>query len=210
MTKQKKHHARHKGGIMGRSDIPFAQRMRMQQGHNIVVNRGQAAKVVLYAVSMALHELEGVGYTRLVRYSFHYKELEDEFYEDQEVGMAHAARRMKDMGMPISGEFYQAPDRGLSRREREVDNHVMQACQVALIISAIAMNDVFGLGYERQTRIRERVGQLIARYQDEGIGFLLEGMAAMGFKIVDGVAMLYLDEDGNAYKPKKGELVDGN
>ena len=43
MAKQKKHHARHKGGIMGRSDIPFAQRMRMQQGHNIVVNRGQAA-----------------------------------------------------------------------------------------------------------------------------------------------------------------------
>ena len=32
----------------------------------------------------------------------------------------------------------------------------------------------------------------------------------MGFKIVDGVAMLYLDEDGNAYKPKKGELMDGN
>lgn len=26
--------------IMGRSDIPFAQRLKIQQGHDIVVNRG--------------------------------------------------------------------------------------------------------------------------------------------------------------------------
>ena len=186
--------------IMGRSDIPYAQRLKMQQGHNIVANRGYAAKIILYCVSVALHEVEGIGY----------KELEDEFYEDQEVGMAHATRRMQELGMSISGEFYQAPERGLSRREQEVDNHVMQACQVALIVSAIAMNDVFGFGQERQTRIRERVGELTARYQEEGAGFLLDAMAKIGFPIVDGVAMLYLDEDGNAYKPKKGELVNDN
>ena len=190
--------------IMGRSDIPFAQRLKMQQGHDIVVNRGYAAKIALYCVSVALHELEGIGYNRLARFSFRYKELEDEFYEDQEVGMAHAAQRMAQMGMSISGEFFTAPENGQTKRQYEVDTHVMQACQVALIVSAIAMNDEFGFGQERQARIRKRVEELTARYQREGAGFLLDAMAKIGFPIVDGVAMLCLDESGNAVRPKEG------
>ena len=78
MAQKKKH--RHRS-IMGRSDIPYAQRLKMQQQSNIAACRGHSARVALYINSVALHQVEGIGYQRLVRYSFHYKELEDEFYE---------------------------------------------------------------------------------------------------------------------------------
>lgn len=193
--------------IMGRSDIPYAQRLRMQQQNDIAVCRGHSARVTLYIVSVALYQVEGIGYQRLARYSFHYKELEDEFYEDPDVGMAHATRRMKELGMPISGDFFGAPDKGQSRRQLEIDTHAVQTTQVSMILSAIAMNDVFGFGQERQIRIRERIAELTARYRDEGIGFILEEMEKIGFKIVDGVAKLYLDDDGKAVTVKKAEAM---
>lgn len=191
--------------IMSRSDIPFAKRLQMQQRHDIVANRGYAAKISLYCTSVALHEIEGVGYKRLIRFSFRYRELEDEFYEDPEVGMAHAKQRMAQLGMPISGEFFTMPDEGQTRRQYEVDTHALQACQVSQIVAAIAMNDEFGYGLERQTRIRNRTAELAARYREEGSGFLLEAMAKIGFVIKDGIAMMYMDEDGVAVRPTKKE-----
>ena len=188
--------------IMGRSDIPFAQRLKMQQKHDIVVNREYAAKIMLYCISVALHECEGIGYKRLIRFSFRYKELEDEFYQDPEVGMAHAKTRMEQLGMPISGEFFAAQPTG-SRRQNEVDTHILQATQVAQIVASIAMNDEFGFGLERQSRIRERIAELAKRYREEGSGFLLEAMAKIGFTIVDGIAMMYTDEDGRPVRPGK-------
>jgi hypothetical protein len=204
MAQKKKH--RHRS-IMGRSDIPYAQRLKMQQQSNIAACRGHSARVALYINSVALHQVEGIGYQRLVRYSFHYKELEGEFYDDPDVGMAHATQRMKELGMPISGEFFGAPDKGQSRRQLEIDTHAVQATQVAMIVSAIAMNDVFGFGYERQVRVRERIAELTARYRDEGIGFILEEMEKIGFKIVDGIAKLYMDDDGKAVTVKKAEAM---
>ena len=81
-------------GLMNRSDIPYAQRMALQHRNNIKVNRNHAAKITMYCNSVAMHELEGIGYKRLIRFAQHFKEIIDEFYEDPELGMAHAKHRL--------------------------------------------------------------------------------------------------------------------
>ena len=190
------------GAIMGRSDIPYAQRLAMKHQANIVVNRDHAAKIVMYCESIAMHELEGIGYKRLVRYSQHFKRVVDEFYEDPELGMAHAVRYMEQIGMPISGEYYTIEREGRSKREQDIDSHRLQASQIALICGAITMNAEFGFGQERQTRISNRVTELTDRYLKEGEQFLLDEMKKIGFPVVNGNVMACTDEDGNAVNPK--------
>lgn len=136
-VKKQKKGVKRKGGIMGRSDIPFAQRVAMQQRNDIIVNRDHAAKITMFCMSVAMNELEGIGYKRLVKFSLHFKEVVDEFYEDVDLGMAHAKRRMEQMGMPISGEFYAVEVPGLTKRDQQIHDHALQAVQIALICGAI-------------------------------------------------------------------------
>lgn len=202
-AKKPKHNNRRKSGIMKRSDIPYAQRVAMQQHNDIVVNRDHSAKITMFCMSVAMHELEGIGYKRLVKFSLHFKEIVDEFYEDPEVGMAHAQRRMEQLGMPISGEFYAVEVPGLTKRDQQIHDHALQAAQIALICGAIAMNDEFGFAKERQTRISERVNELSAQYNKEGEKFLLEKMEKIGFLIVDGQVRAFLGDDGVAVTPAR-------
>ena len=197
---QKKSKAR---GIMGRSDIPYAQRIAMQHQHNIVMNRDHAAKIAMWCLSTAMHELEGIGYKQLVRFSFYHKQVIDEFYEDPDVGMAHAKRRLEQMGMEISGELYSVELEGQTKRENEIGNHRLQAVQIALICGAVAMNDEFGFGQERQARISQKANEYSARYAKEGEQFLLDKMEEIGFMIVDGDVKACIDDDGNAVSTKK-------
>ncbi len=186
-----------KSGIMSWTDIPYAQRLAMQQKRNIVANRDHSAKIAMYCLSIAMNKLEGIGYKRLVRFSLHFKKIIDEFYEDQEVGMAHAKRRLDQMGMNISGDFYTDKVVGKSKREQEVYDHSLQAAQIALICGAIAMNDEFGFGEERQIKVSKMANELSGRYAREGEKFLLDEMEKIGFPIVNGTVVAYLDEDGN-------------
>lgn len=201
--KKSKGHGRGKSGIMGRSDIPYAQRIRLQQGSDIAMSREQAAKVTLYCMSVAMYEIKGVGYKRLVRYSYRYKEYEQEFYKDVDVGMAHAKHRMEQIGMPISGEFFTDPVAGLTKRKQEIHDNSLQAIQVALTVGAIAMHDEFGYAKEVQLRISQRVTELTERYKKEGLKFLLEKMGEIGFEIVNGTVCAYTDGDGNAVTPAR-------
>ena len=59
----------------------------------------------------------------------------------------------------------------------------MQASQVACIVAAVAMNDEFGFGAERQMRIRTRVEELSKEYSEKGMKPLLEKMEKIGFHI---------------------------
>lgn len=212
MSKQKrtKRGGKRKQSLMGRSDIPFAQRLAMQHNHDIVNNRNYAAKISMFCTSVAINELEGVGYKRLVRYSLHFKEVVDEFYEDPILGMAHAKHRMEQMGMPISGEFYSVMVEGLSKKEQQIHDHALQASQISLICAAIAMNDVFGYGKERQDRINARRAELAKRYNEEGEQFLLDALEKIGFEIVDGEARCYMDDDDNIVTPKQWRKETGN
>ena len=54
------------GSLMGRSDIPYAQRLRIDQVAHIAAARDTAAKVTMFCHCIALHELHGIGYKRLV------------------------------------------------------------------------------------------------------------------------------------------------
>lgn len=202
-AKKPKNRSRRKSGIMGRSDIPFAQRVAMQHRSDIIVNRDHAAKITMFCMSVAMNELEGIGYKRLVKFSLHFKEVVDEFYEDVDLGMAHARRRMEQMGMPISGEFYAVEVPGLTKRDQQIHDHALQAVQIALICGAIAMNDEFGFSQKRQTRISERVNELSAQYNREGEKFLLKKMEKIGFLIVNGEVRAILGDDGVAVTPAR-------
>lgn len=206
MSKPKKQ--KHKGqkkprGIMGRSDIPFAQRMALQHQHNIKANRDYSAKIAMYCNSISMYEVKGIGYKRLVRYAQHFKEVLDEFYADPELGMAHAKRRLEQMGMDISGEFYSIQMEGLTKKEQEIHDHSLQAVQIALICNAIAMNDVFGFGKETQYKIAQRADELSEEYNKKGEQFLLEKMEKIGFVILDGEVLCFSDDDGNAITHKQ-------
>lgn len=87
-----------KSGASRRTDIPYAQRLQLQRRAEIVANREEAARVSLQPACIALNDLEGMGYTRLCRFADRVKALIDEYYEDQEVGAAHMARRLEQMG----------------------------------------------------------------------------------------------------------------
>lgn len=182
---------------MNRSDIPYAQRLAMQRVGVIAANREQAAKAALLCASVALYEVKGIGYKRLVRFSLRFKRVIDEFYEDVEVGLAHAKTRLAQIGIEISGVLYTVTPDGRTARQLELDNHMLQASQIALICAAIAMNDEFGFGLEVQERISRRTAELADRYALEGMGFLLEKMEQLGFKIVDGAVHAFVDDDGN-------------
>lgn len=193
---------KHRPGVMGCSSIPYAQRLKMQQEHDIVTSREHSARIVMYCTCAALYDLEGIAYQRLIRFALHHKTLVDEFYEDPEVGMAHCEQRMGQLGVPIEGEFYIAPDAaGVSKRRQELQTHALQSMQVALYLGAIAANDVFGFGKERQHRLWERTRTYSARYGKEGVGFLLEKMQKIGFTVARGRVLAFVDEDGKPVKP---------
>ena len=202
MSKVKKKKSKGRG-IMNRSDIPYAQRMALKHQSDIKVNRDHAAKITMYCNSIAMYEEEGIGYKRLIRFAQHFKEVLDEFYADPEVAMVHAQRRMEQMGMPISGEFYSIQIDGLSKKEQEIHDHRLQAVQIALICNAIAMNDVFGFGQERQFRISQRADELSAEYNKKGEKFLLDKMEKIGFVILDGEVLAFSDDDGNPITHKQ-------
>ena len=201
-SKKKRHNPK---GIMGKSNIPYVQRLQMQRQGEDIATRNHSAQIAMFCTSVALHEIAGIGYKRLVKFSLHFKEIVDEFYEDVEVGMDHAKRRMEQMGIPISGELFVTEDKGQSKRRMELENHSLQASQIALICSAIAMNDEFGFAVERQTRISNRVTELSERYAREGEKFLLDEMEKIGFKIVNGHVLAYMDDAGNAVTPKRAK-----
>lgn len=190
-------------GLMDRTDIPYAVRMAMKHQNDIIVNRNHAAKITMYCNSVAMYELEGIGYKRLIRFAQHFKEIIDEFYEDPELGMAHAKRRLAQMGIDISGDFYSVLIDGLSKKQQEIQDNRLQAAQIAIICNAIAMNDVFGFGQERQDRIAEKAQEYSARYAKEGEKFLLEKMEKIGFVIDNGEVIAFADDDGNAITRKQ-------
>lgn len=93
--------ARNKGGIMGRTDIPLAQRMLMNKYATVAAHRNDAAAVALQIACVALNDTEGLGYQRLSRFARHLKELTGEYYADPVVGAAHLKTRLEQLGFLV-------------------------------------------------------------------------------------------------------------
>lgn len=204
MSNTKKKHRRPKGGIMGRSDIPLAQRIRMQQQHDIGWSRELGARITMYCWAVAMHQVEGKGYKSLVRFAKRFEEINREFYSQEiEYSMDQARRRLADMGIEISGEIMLAPkEAGRTKRQMEIKHNIVQATQASVICCCIAANDVFGWAKVRLERVREKAEELTARYSKEGEGFLLEYLGKLGFAIVDGHAVGFMDEADNPIRQK--------
>lgn len=206
MANRAQRRAAKKGGsLMGASHIPYAQRLKIQQSDRIAVNRHHAARTAMFCKCVAIHRVKGAGYKKLVEFSLRYKEVEDEIYEDLEYGMDKAKRRMEQLGMPISGELYLIPMPGMSKREQEVYNHSVQSAQIAMIASAISMNDVWGYGATVQERIDLETTKVTEEYNKNGFDWLLGQMEKLGFLVVDGEVRAFLDEDNKAVTPARAK-----
>ena len=193
--KTKKPHSR---SLMDRSDIPYAERLKMQHQAEIDYHREHAARIYMYCLCKALHEKEKKGYKSLVQFSLVFMELIKEFYEDTELAMARIKRRLAQNNIEVSGEFYFVEVPGATAKEQEIHDNSMQATQAAQYVGAVAMNDVFGFANIRQDRLREAVRENTARYAKEGEGFLLQYMAKIGFKVEGNKVMAFVDDDGKA------------
>jgi hypothetical protein len=182
---------------MGQSEIPYALRLKLQQNARINAHREASAKHILYCHCIALHEQEGVGYKRLVDFSRRYMELEKEFYSDPEVELEHARQRLATMGIDIPEVFWKAPEEGFTKKQQEVRDNAMEATQVAILVAAVAMNDVFTIGHDRQIRIAQAVNVLCK----QNLSWLLEKMKALGFRVMpDGRVVYAMDETGKAVR----------
>ena len=183
--------------IMGQSEIPYALRLKLQQNARINAHREASAKHILYCHCIALHEQEGIGYKRLVDFSRRYMELEKEFYSDPEVELEHARQRLATMGIDVPAEFWKAPEEGFTKKQQEVRDNAMEATQVAILVAAVAMNDVFTIGHDRQIRIAQAVNVLCK----QDLSWLLEKMKALGFRVMpDGRVVYAMDETGKAVR----------
>ncbi len=86
-----------------RSDVPYSQRMLRQRDVNIAYNREDAAKIALMLAMVALNDVEGMGYKRLVRFANRLMPLVREYYEDRERMHAQLTRRLESMGFVVCG-----------------------------------------------------------------------------------------------------------
>lgn len=91
-------------GIMGRRDIPCAQRIQMQKTAEIKAHRDQAALIAMQCACVALNDTEGLGYVRLCRFARRVQELLDEYYSDMELNRERLNRRLTELGFRMDGE----------------------------------------------------------------------------------------------------------
>lgn len=205
MANKKKPRRRSAGGVMGMSQIPYAQRLQMQQRSHISWSREQGARIFMYAFAAAAHQIHGKGYVSLVRFANRFREIDKEFYGsgDIEYSMEDARRRLAQMGITISGNIAVAQNtEGCTRRKMEVKHNIAQATQAAGICATIAANDEWGWAEKRVRPVLDLAQEHMYRYAREGAQFLLDYLEKLGFVIVDGHAVGFVDEDDKPVRQK--------
>lgn len=84
----------------------------------------------------------------------------------------------------------------------QIKHNIAQATQAAGICASIAANDVWGWAEGRIRPVLGRAGELMERYGKEGDAFLLEYLEKLGFAIVDGHAVGFVDENDEPVRQK--------
>lgn len=182
-----------KGGVLGRRDIPYAQRLQMDRIAALNAVRDHSAKVTMLCQSYALNELYGIGYIRLVRFSLVFKRLIDEYYDKFDIAIELVAKRLEQHGIVIPATVPVVSKRGLSLREQQEYAHAVQASYIAHVVGLIAVNESLKFGKGKLEAISVRVAELTERYNAEGEGFIHERMERIGFPIIDGKVTACLD-----------------
>ncbi len=107
--------SKHRGGNktrFARTDIPYADRLLMQQYRTTAAQRDDAAAKALKLALIALNNSEGMGYVRLARFADAFRSVCDEYYAERlEVGDAHIDARLEQMGFLVrDGHVYVVED----------------------------------------------------------------------------------------------------
>lgn len=100
MAKQKHKPRRKQQGIMGRSDLPLALRKKIEQQERIRVNRENAARVALYAYSIAMNDTFGYGREVQDRIRIRVEELTARYAKE---GIGPLLEGMEKIGFYIHG-----------------------------------------------------------------------------------------------------------
>lgn len=96
---------------MQRSDIPFKDRLMVNQFANIAQHRDHSALVANKVGMVALNDTEGLGYLRLSRFAKRYHFLNEEYYQDPEYQEAKLDERLKKLGFLVEeGRVFCAED----------------------------------------------------------------------------------------------------
>lgn len=86
---------------MQRSDIPYKDRLMVNQFANIAAHRDHSAVVANKIGMVALNDLKGMGYIQLTRWGLLYNSLNEEFYTDPEYQEAKLDERIRKMGFVV-------------------------------------------------------------------------------------------------------------
>ena len=96
---------------MQRSDIPYKDRLMVNQFANIAQHRDHSALVANKVGMVALNDTEGLGYLRLSRFAKRYHFLNEEYYKDPEYQEAKLDERLKKLGFLVEdGRVFCAED----------------------------------------------------------------------------------------------------
>ena len=96
---------------MQRSDIPYKDRLMVNQFANIAQHRDHSAVVANKIGMVALNDLKGMGYIQLTRWGLLYNSLNEEFYSDPEYQEAKLDERIRKMGFVVeNGKVIVAED----------------------------------------------------------------------------------------------------
>ena len=96
---------------MQRSDIPYKDRLMVNQFANIAQHRDHSALVANKVGMVALNDTEGLGYLRLSRFAKRYHFLNEEYYSDPEYQEAKLDERLKKLGFLVEeGRVFCAED----------------------------------------------------------------------------------------------------
>lgn len=93
------------------SDIPYKDRLMVNQFANIAQHRDHSALVANKVGMVALNDTEGLGYLRLSRFAKRYHFLNEEYYQDPEYQEAKLDQRLRQLGFLVEdGRVYCAED----------------------------------------------------------------------------------------------------
>ena len=84
-----------------RSDIPYAERLKLQKLAHIAEHRDDAHLVELKIALVSLNESEGMGYVRLSRFAQVQQRNRDEFYADPEYMRAKLDQAVRQLGFIV-------------------------------------------------------------------------------------------------------------
>ena len=94
-----------------RSDIPYKDRLMVNQFANIAQHRDHSALVANKVGMVALNDTEGLGYLRLSRFAKRYHFLNEEYYKDPEYQEAKLDERLRKLGFLVEdGRVFCAED----------------------------------------------------------------------------------------------------